>query len=299
MPPEDNLQPTTDNSQQNSELDPNVELKQIRTFQGDIAGALNTQKESLVSIQRAEQARRIDAQPQEESYWQKTTLLIIGTLVLLAMGSAGAWYAYMQFQEKTALPATTIVPNRFISVASTADISSQSRGALIQEVAVQRIEVMPANQIRHLQFRNAATSTLLTTDNFLKTMEAQAPGRLVRALDSNFMMGLVGGSTTSTFIIFKINSFENVFAGMLQWEPTLVTDLGPLFATAPNIGNILPETTFTDVQLRNKDVRLIRDQAGQTVLLYTYFDNKMLIITDNEETLRTLLSRLEAQALSR
>ena len=33
-------------------------LKQIRTFQGDVAEALNRQRESLVSIQRAEYLRK-------------------------------------------------------------------------------------------------------------------------------------------------------------------------------------------------------------------------------------------------
>jgi len=143
---------------------------------------------------------------------------------------------------------------------------------------------------------------LLRTSEFLEILNSQAPGNLVRAFDPLFMFGSFKGSLatdeTSTFLIIKLASFENAFAGMLAWEEHLAEDLGPLFATATLFKNVAPESTFVDVIDRNKDIRMLM-LGEQPVLLYSFFDNNLLIITDHIETMRTLVDRLTREKLSR
>src|SRR4051812_33033052 len=90
-------------------------LKQIRTFQGDIAEALHTKQASVISLKQAEddrnkardilapalKAERLEATAAQAKQqvlnheaakgWARTLLLILGTLVLLGFGGAGVW----------------------------------------------------------------------------------------------------------------------------------------------------------------------------------------------------------------
>lgn len=279
-------------------------LKQIRTFQGDVAEALKKQRESLVSIQQTEHLRRksvqtADGKTLQDSNQKKFFWLFLGSLVLLVLGVIGYWYAYNEFGRRIVTPIATSPANRFVSVNTEVNLNlaTTSRETFIKTLT-DATEDVAAGEIRHVvpTKKGAGGATyLLTTDEFLERLGARAPGSLVRAFDPLFMFGAIGNSD---FLIIKLVSFENAFAGMLAWEKTLAQDIGPLFANAKLLGELPTESVFTDITDRNKDARLLAI-GEQPILLYSFFDNNMLIITDQIETLRTLVSRLTQEKLSR
>lgn len=269
-------------------------LKQIRTFQGDVAEALERQKDSLVSIQRREQLRRTNASgntPGEKT--ARTTELFylsLGIIVLVVLGAVGAWYGYTEFIRKSATPIIAAPANRFISIDSEINLNftETSREALIRALT-EETRNAPGRELRHI-------NTPFSTEEFLKNLESNAPGNLTRAFSPLFMFGTFG--ETGNFLIIKLVSFENAFSGMLSWEKDMAQDLEPLFRTANLLPLLLSETTFKDLIDQNKDVRVLYLE-NEPVLLYSFFDNNMLIITDNFETLRTLIDRLTREKLSR
>lgn len=276
-------------------------LKQIRTFQGDVAEALHRQQSSLVSIQRAEHLRSgsiqsaADTPSKDTAKRKEFTMLVLGSLALFILGAVGVWFTYNEFVRKTATPAVVVPDSRFVSANTEININLTvaSREALINALSDASRNVSPG-ELTHIILS-------LSTGEFLNILGSQAPSSLVRAFDPLFMFGVLGGSPTkgvSDFLIIKLVSFENAFAGMLLWEKNLAQDIGPLFATAPLLKNILPESAFVDVTDRNKDVRMLA-LGDQPVLLYSFFDNNMLIITDSIETLRALIDRLTREKLSR
>ncbi len=279
-------------------------LKQIRTFQGDVTESLQKQRESLVSIQQAEHLRGslagspIDTSSENFKSRKELFLLLLGSVLLFALGTVGIWYAYNEFVRKTATPISSVPANRFISTNTeiNLDFTAASREILINTLAGATGNTT-RGELNHIVFRKGAEdkNPLLTTSEFLQTLESRAPGSLVRAFDPLFMFGNFGASA---FLVIKLASFENAFAGMLAWEKDLDQDIGPLFATAELLRNISSETSFTDVTDRNKDIRMLTLE-GQIVLLYSFFDNNMLIITDDLETLRVLIDRLTREKLSR
>jgi hypothetical protein len=266
-------------------------LKQIRTFQGDIAEALERQQESLVSIQRAEHLKRGNVEPSSnDSTRKQSLLLILGSLLLVALGSAGVWYAYNEFVKKTTTPTIAVPTNRFVTANTEANLNitaSSSRDTVISALSGVASNV-PQEGLHHIQIP-------LSSSEFLQTLESRAPGSLVRAFDPLFMYGVLG---KSPFLIIKLISFENAFAGMLTWEKNLVEDLGPMFTTSTILKNIPVGSAFTDLTDRNKDVRVLMFEENP-VLLYSFYDNNMLIITDNIDILRTLIDRLNREKLSR
>jgi len=266
-------------------------LKQIRTFQGDVAEALRRQESSLVSIQRAEHLKRGGAPPTGEDQAKKQTVLfILGSFLLFALGWAGVWYAYNAFIDQTTTPTTSAPATRFITSNSEVSLdvtASSSRDNLIS-VIVGAANNVPQGEIKHIQIP-------LSISELLTILRSRAPSSLIRAFDPLFMFGANG---SSRFMIIKLTSFENAFAGMLLWEKNLAEDIGPLFATAPLLRNIPPEHKFVDLADRNKDIRLL-EIGGEDIILYSFFDNKMLIITDHIDTLRTIIDRLTREKLSR
>ncbi|MFZ2484819.1 MAG: hypothetical protein WAX80_03450 [Minisyncoccia bacterium] len=297
----------------NPEENPENPLKQIRTFQGDVAEALKKQQESLVSIQRREQLRRDSVGPsgvviplsEIAKRRREIFFLSVGSIVLLAIGGAGAWYTYNTFVNKSGTPTIDAPLNRFISASSeiNLDLTDASRDNL-NNVLFEAVGNVPRGELKHIILRKSVLtkSSVIETSELLEKLGSQAPSNLVRAFDPLFMFGAFGKSSeinnASTFIIIKLASFENAFAGMLLWEKDVAQDLGPLFATSQALEEAPPESIFTDITDRNKDIRALV-LNGQPVLLYSFFDNNMLIITDDIETMRALVERLTREKLSR
>jgi hypothetical protein len=291
-------------------------LRQIRTYQGDVADALKNQGESVMSIRRAELVKRGDGDefaqrptPQEEiekGSRNKIILLIIGTILLLALGGLGVWYAYNGYKAKTALPVVVVTPNAFISTDSSVDVdaSGLARDTFISAFNDLKNGDIKNASIKQIQLRRGiATTTLSTTAEFLNIINTKAPSSLVRAFNPLFMLGVIGdtdaSSTPHTFVLVKLDSYENTFPRMLSWEQDMGGDLLPLFASSSVATNFPTDTKFVDVTIQNKDARALKDSTGNTVLLYSFFDNNMLIITDNEASLKTLVARLNVAKLSR
>src|SRR6185312_10238563 len=270
------------------------------------AEALNEQKASVFSLQQQAHAKnaainKLAPEPAKDySGMQKIILLIFGTIVLLALGIGGAWYAYTQYKVKTALPAVVVVPNRFLNVQSsvTIDTTSLTRDSLIADIRAEDAKSFAAGTIEEIQLN-------LQTEDFLNLLQASTPSSLVRAFDPLFMLGVLGssienpaGGPTHTFLLVKLDSFENAFPGMLAWEPTLANDVLPLFASDGEVQNVSATSTFSDITIQNKDARILKDNNGHTVLLYSFYANNYLIITDNEDSLRALIGLLDSQTLS-
>jgi hypothetical protein len=174
-------------------------LKQIRTFQGDVAEALQKQQESLVSIQRKEQLRRDslglsdNTAPSISKTRKESFLLISGSLLLFALGAIGVWFAYTEFINKTSTPSLAVPATRFVSVneETILDITTSSREALINTLFVATSNVALEEDLRHIVLRKVTETdkSLLSTSEFLGILETRAPGSLVRAFDPLFMFG--------------------------------------------------------------------------------------------------------------
>ncbi|MBX4198852.1 hypothetical protein KW800_01060 [Candidatus Parcubacteria bacterium] len=282
-------------------------LKQIRTFEGDVAETIKRQSESVVSMAEAEQARRdairvLGPQDVEARQGSKALIYLGLTLLLLALGATGIWYAYKTYTEKSALPTVETPANQFISTESlvNVDASTLSRQTLLVAINAERAKSRGASAIEQVELRRGAlpASELLTTEDFLTRLGSHAPAPLVRAFGPLFMLGLLG-DPSHTFLLVNLASFESAFPGMLNWESRLSEDLLPLFASEGVAANVPTNTEWSDVTLSNRDARILKDPTGHTVLLYAFYENKMLIMTDNEDTFRTIVNRLQSEKLSR
>ena len=292
---------------------PSSPLKQIRTYQGDIAELLKHDSKSIESIRQEERAKaarvaltaangpREAVSPEVQASRKSGLLLFFGILLLLAAGGGAGWYAYTLYKTKTAPPVVAVVPNAIIAPDSVADVEAinSSRDQLISLLQSKRSEVT-SGHLSEVLLHSATSSGILKTDSYLTFIQSRAPGALVRALDPVFMQGVLGDQKGGhVFLLIPLDSFENAYPGMLAWEPDMRDDLLPLFASASSTDAVPSETVWKDLIVENKNTRVLKASDNTTALLYTFYNNSLLIITDNETTIKALLGRLNAQQLSR
>jgi hypothetical protein len=300
------------------------QLKQIRTYQGDVANALENQNESIFSIHKRETEKRRATggipeemrEPEKDNSkkYKDFLFLFFGSIVLIAMGVLGAWFGYQEFVRRSTPPVLAVPENRFISAGS--EINLNLQGFNRERFAVtfsEAISGTPAGELRHVVNRRAegTVAPILTTTELMLMLEARAPGSLVRSFDKLYMTGAIG---ETPFFIIKLSSFENAFAGMLAWEANMGEDLIPLFGSPALLKAIDDKNVFKDVIVKNKDVRVLTSEVitsqlldGEVVtsttttpvLLYSFLDNNMLIITNKIEALQTIMDRLTREKLSR
>ena len=135
--------------------------------------------------------------------------------------------------------------------------------------------------------------------DFLTAIEARAAAELARSFRGDFFLGLHQTvDKLSPVIIIPVTSYERAFAGMLAWEPTMNSDLSPIFTPiSPQIVNeqgVLVERHFQDSLINNYDVRVLKDDAGATKLLYSFPTRAILIISESQYSFTEALSRLRA-----
>lgn len=264
-----------------------------------MARALSSQQESLVSIARQEKLRQSTCYraPEEarRSSGARGLVFFLGTLLFLALAGVGGWYTYHEFVRKTAVPVVEVPQSRLISPESTREISlaDASRESVFTAVAQAASGARPT-ELRHILVRDAAGNEA-SIETFLTALGAQAPGSLVRAFVPVFMLGSLG---EERFLIVKLSSFQNAFAGMLGWEKSMASDLSGLFSRKAALQELGGAAVFTDVAYRNKDLRVISGAEG-ALLVYSFFNNETLIITESPETLQALVERLTQEALTR
>jgi len=137
-----------------------------------------------------------------------------------------------------------------------------------------------------------------TLSEFFAALGTHAPDALVRALGDTFFFGIHTVDKNAPVFVLTVTSYDNAFAGMLAWEKTMNVDLSPAFtpvAALTNDKNGLPtDRTFTDIVMRNYDVRALKDDSGTIQLYYSFPTRDILVIGESPYTFTEILGRLQA-----
>lgn len=154
----------------------------------------------------------------------------------------------------------------------------------------------------------------LSVETFFDLFAKNAPNSLIRALGTEWLFGFQNvRDNNEPFLFLTIAEFDNTFDGMLRWEEKIFEDFKAISnlstPTAPTAPTETTETAssstsisttpvstgpvggFQDLVIRNKDTRVLRDNLGTIVLLYSFLDERHLVITTKEETFREILNR--------
>jgi len=213
--------------------------------------------------------------PQESSTLPRTILFTVLGVVVAAGLLGGGFYLYTTFTSGTSTTVTQepleLDLNEYLPVEQLATLPVRIDG---QEGTLSQVTVVGT----------LGSTDALSTAEFLETIAENVPNALVRSLDTSMAIGGVRGSAAVVpYLIFRTQSFDNAFAGMLAWERTIGTDLTELFSRAQG-------TAFVDRVVENHHVRILYDVNGIERLVYGFINGRTLVITATSAHFRTITS---------
>ncbi len=307
--------------------EPNPEtssVQPLQTYKGDIESLIQDKNVSVVNIAAAEAARRAQSEPAAEQELTdvkdysllKKAVMVFGGVVLLvgALGTVylayNKWIATVPIQESAPAP---FIPVDETTLVVLLEDTSLSRAAFMGALdGARESNDLPLGLIgrlypaQNLGTEEATRYELLPLEKFLTLLAPSMPPELVRTLEPTYLLGIHTFDGTQAFLILRADTFERGYAGMLAWERGMRNDLLPLFNRSPrpripeegvatsSVGSVpqLLQTGFVDKIIENRDARAILNTSGDLLLLWTFIDRNLLVVTTNEFTLREIISRL-------
>jgi hypothetical protein len=295
-------------------------VKAIETYQGDIEKLIENKNVSVVSIAAAEAQRRGITPPEASPHegtgpMVRNILMVAGGIVAL---TAAALSLLFVFRPAPTVQVAVEAPSPFINVDQTLTFTVPA-DQLEHRAAITALETQRENVSLSLglvarfllaESKAATTSDLapLGTATVLKALSPNIPDTLVRALDQkNFLLGIHSFDGNQPFLILSTDSYEQAFSGMLSWETSMQGDLAPFFtrtprehipeegiaSTTPDPSQTFVQTGFIDKIVENHDARVIQNNTGDILLLWTFLDRNTIVVTTNEFTLREIISRFK------
>lgn len=283
----------------------------IHTYSSDFQDTKKETGASRISILAKQQDAAATREPVVLTT-KKSNLPLIGGVALIILGIISVTLAYQFVSRQPIIPAQLNVPSLIFADAKT-EISGE--GVALQQalVALEGSDLQDGEVL--VAYVTYATTTAdntvirepATGGALIAALGFTAPDIVLRNIEPASTVGIVKSeSISSPFFILRVSSFERTFAGMLSWEKSLARDLSVLYPAYPVETPIVSTTTpatstpalpvfvprFVDEVVANKDVRILKDEMGRSVLLYGYRDKQTLLVARDEAAFRVLLERL-------
>ncbi|PCI29814.1 hypothetical protein COB52_02185 [Candidatus Kaiserbacteria bacterium] len=279
----------------------------VHTYSDDVKNLVLNKKMSMVRMAALEGDRKGSAPiiPKRKSGFLKKALM---GLMFVALGStilAGGYYAYILNeggpQKLNLEPAMFFVESReridiegknstnlLTLLAAIRHSSFFTLGSVTEFYITQPTENEKGEEIR----------THLTVQEFLTFLNTSVSDAFIGSLEREYMIGMhVTDDENVPFLVLKTNSYGVAYAGMLEWEKNIESNLSPFFSPegrfvkpAINVGG----SQFTDTVIENADVRILRDSSGDIRLFYSFIDRGTIVITSHTRTLREVINRFRS-----
>lgn len=312
-------------------------LKRIRTYESDAAEHIRNKKDSLSTIAIAEQKRKGGFPSEDEEGAGKAGRQIVYaalSLIFIAAG-IGALYGWYLFSSQNKGGAHMAQGDSLVSAEEVETIlfDYPDSGSIISALSALQ-ENPPVNlggiyEVRfveeELDENGETTQAPISARTFFEALSVRAPISLFRSVETNFSYGIIVLDENYPFLIIETSFYQNAFASMLNWEEAILEDL-PFIAreveprqvviqaptSTPETGTsttgqatsteeivfVEQEVSFKDKVVSNHDTRVAQTEEGETVFLYAFPRENLLIVTSDEKAFETLLDRMNAATFS-
>lgn len=314
--------------------DPNI--KTIRTYERDFAEAIAKKRVSAASMIIAEENKKREISNTTETNTKsqntlpipikkktsiKNWLLSIISIILICGGIFSAYYLYTKSpiapsNNKVQNQNTQIntIPSIILSdTKTTIDTDSINKKEILSKIQSEIQKQYNEDSIHEIMLvkksANEKLKSKITINEALELSSISVPDIFNRSLNPDWMLGIYSGKNNQNnlFLITKNDFFQNAFAGIIQLEKSLPEQLKPHLFKKDMISQIQATSSaevslkgqYKDRIIKNKDVREYVADNGHIVFLYSFISNDKLVITDSEEALLEIISRLEKNSFVR
>lgn len=267
------------NTKETPKIKPNV-----RTMKSDAQEYIDKYKVSLVDI--AALANRTSGKKNKKINWPLVTvgLILISSIIVFAL---------VIFQKKQTNSNVKI--NRGV-IPSFITYDGQEKILLTNKTNAKKFNVILKNALTKEDILIGDIIDLVIIDesgvvgvkSFFDNLNISPPSNVSEFLDNRFMLGFYTERRNWPFLIFKINSYDHAFAGMIEWEKFILNDLANLFSIPKD--NL--DQSFEDKVIKNYDTRVSIDTNGEVTLIYSFINKETLVIASQKLTFEEVIKRL-------
>jgi hypothetical protein len=281
----------------------------VRTFKSDMEETIQANHVSSINIALAENKKMMErmrsAEVEKVAIKKNYTVLIVSLLLIIGGILAFAIPYFLVNKQYAKEEVSESVPSsNFITVDSEEKINLDS--VVLDRLASTLSERVDQSNIRLGSIKNifltegtGTAEKAISSQRFISLMNFNLPKEMERTLKSEYMFGMHAFNGNQKFLILKVGSYENTFAGMLKWEIDLWSNFKSLFSLS-SIGLPTSQTgsipgvetpVFQDAVYANKDTRVIKDSSGSVLFLYSIIDKNTVVFTTSTDTLKEIINR--------
>jgi hypothetical protein len=256
----------TEPIQQTGPVDPlpDMQISALRTYKNDINHTVSEDKISTAKIMLAEQK----AQEKKQEFIPETSVkkprnifaLLFGLIFIAGAVGVLGFFAYTKLVPQT--PNIAFNTSSFFLFAFDDEKfvdTKKSKTSIYAAVDTAIQEVSEMNEGTYTDivfFRNdeeMGTSNRILAKEFFSLYDVDLPANIELSISDNFSYGMYRTDTSvEPFLVIGLVDFENAYASMFAWEPTLALDmkeffpvLAALFADGPEVPEEVTVATTT------------------------------------------------------
>ena len=211
---------------------------------------------------------------------------VLGIVLLVGSVAVGSYLLYLHYKlapVELSVPSNALL--RFDKVI-TLDSASFGRDTLSKAISTAKADSNYNKGITNIEILDSNTKQDITALQFVQRLGLQIPPALLRSLDNQFMAGLYGdGEKSQFFMILKENDYGIAFRDMLAWEADMPNDFNPILNFTDISGYL-----FKDLIVKNKDTRSFSSKFGNVSLIYTFLNQKAILITESPSGVTALVN---------
>ncbi len=294
----------------------------IRTYKSDMEETIEAGHLSSINMAISENKKMMGRMKQGISEIKKSPVrsgklnknIIIISLVLVAGGAAAIFVPYFLVQKQNA--PSTVASSTITALTQSIMTTDIEEKINIKDINLngidttlkQRVDQSATNlgQIKDfvLTKGNGTNEAPILASEFLTMIKADVPPAISRNLLPQYMFGMHNYNGNQEFLILKVSSYDTTFSGMLLWETDLWQNFKNLFGLSDTAGSETPIAStsgqnsfgitvkrFQDAEFANKDCRVVKDDSGNIVFLYSIINPSTVVITTSSDTLKEIISR--------
>lgn len=283
-------------------------IQSVHTLKQDLQQVVHDQKISVVRAAALEQEKqRVPEEVVVKPHSNRVKNFFFAAFLLLFLGGAALGGVYIVMQSRTQ-PLPEQQTSSFVFAEQTVPLpldgqsSTQLKGLLagVRDASTGSLgSITRIAPLKVVSSPEGETTRLATLTEFFSAIGVMPPGDLTRALSDDFFFGVHTIDRNAPLFVIPVISYDRAFAGMLAWESSINAQLAPIFVRVPDLllgaDGIPARRIFTDIVMRNYDVRALTDDSGAVALYYAFPTRNILVIAENPHSFTELLSRLQAQ----
>jgi hypothetical protein len=290
--------------EENTQLNKNEKNpKTLRTYLSDMADVVRENEISVIKVALEEQKARErgDYYLKIEESPKKKILFVVGGIIIILIALAISYFAIEKAKEKNTPKEAirqieALISYDYQAVIDLSNITNKSDLISLLDKELEKIASRESIKTIFLNQTINGNTTNVSLRSFLSLMKTSMPGQLSRSFKEEYMVGsyipISAYEKPHLFLIIGIKDYNQSYAGMLEWEKTMVDDLFSIFHIDVSGENKeLFEKPWKDIILKNKDARILYTKDGTDILFYLFYDKNNLIITDNQEALKEIIER--------